>query len=67
MDAGFAVRQVRQAVDKLLDGGGASRFGESSPAQRIWQGLGTASRHPAFVTGIDREWHARPLLGLSGQ
>jgi 3-hydroxy-9,10-secoandrosta-1,3,5(10)-triene-9,17-dione monooxygenase len=65
MDAGFAVRQVRQAVDKLLDVGGASRLAESSPVQRIWRDLGTASRHPAFVTEINRERYAHMLLGLS--
>lgn len=64
MDGGFAARQVRRAVDKLLDAGGASRFAESSPAQRIWRDLGTASRHPAFVVEIDREAYARLLLGL---
>jgi len=67
MDAGFAARQVRVAVDKLLDVGGASRFAESSPAQRIWRDLGTAMRHPAFVVEVDRERYARMLLGLNGQ
>ena len=67
MDAGFAARQVREAGDKLLDVGGASRFAESSPEQRIWRDLGTATRHPAFVTEIDRERYARLLLGLNGQ
>jgi 3-hydroxy-9,10-secoandrosta-1,3,5(10)-triene-9,17-dione monooxygenase len=67
MDAGFAARQIRRAVDKLLDVGGASRFAESSPAQRIWRDLGTAIRHPAFVTEIDRERYAQILLRLDGQ
>ena len=67
MDAGFAARQIRQAVDKLLDVGGASRFAESSPVQRIWRDLGTATRHPAFVTEIDREQYARLLLGINEQ
>jgi alkylation response protein AidB-like acyl-CoA dehydrogenase len=67
MDAGFAGRQVRKAVDKLLDVGGASRFAESSPVERIWRDLGTATRHPAFVTEIDRERYARMLLGLNEQ
>jgi 3-hydroxy-9,10-secoandrosta-1,3,5(10)-triene-9,17-dione monooxygenase len=65
MDAGFAARQIRAAVDKLLDVGGASRFAESSPEQRIWRDLGTAMRHPAFVTEIDRERYAHLLLGLA--
>ena len=67
MDAGFAARQIRRAADKLLDVGGAGRFAESSPAQRIWRDLGTATRHPAFVTEIDRERYARLLLGLDGK
>jgi alkylation response protein AidB-like acyl-CoA dehydrogenase len=67
MDAGFAARQVRQAVDMLLDVGGASQFAESSPAQRIWRDLGTAMRHPAFIVEVDRERYARMLLGLNGQ
>ena len=35
--------------------------------ERIWRDLGTVSRHPAFVTEIDRERYARLLLGLNGQ
>lgn len=64
MDCGFAARQIRQAVDKLLDVGGASRFAESDPAQRIWRDLGTATRHPAFITELDREQYAQLLLGI---
>ena len=61
------VKLISAAVDKLLDVGGASGFAESSPVQRIWRDLGTASRHPAFVTEIDRERYARLLLGFNGQ
>ncbi|MFG1643348.1 acyl-CoA dehydrogenase family protein [Amycolatopsis sp. NPDC049252] len=64
MDCGFAARQIRQAVDKLLDVGGAGRFAESDPAQRIWRDLGTATRHPAFITELDREQYAKLLLGI---
>ena len=67
MDAGFAARRIREAADKLIDVGGASRLAESSPVQRIWRDLGTASRHPAFITEIDRERYARLLLDLDGQ
>jgi alkylation response protein AidB-like acyl-CoA dehydrogenase len=67
MDGGFAARQIRQAVDKLLDVGGAGQFAQSSPVQRIWRDLGTATRHPAFVTEVDRERYARLLLGLDGR
>ncbi|MER5224481.1 acyl-CoA dehydrogenase family protein [Streptomyces flaveus] len=67
IDAGIAARHIRHAVDKLLDVGGASRFAESSPTQRIWRDLGTATRHPTFITEIDREQYARILLGFNGQ
>lgn len=62
MDCGFAARQIRRAVDKLLDVGGAGRFAESDPAQRIWRDLGTATRHPAFLTELDREQYGRLLV-----
>lgn len=64
VDIGFAARQIRHAVDLLLDVGGATRFDLSSPAQRIWRDLGTASRHPAFTTDINRERYSRLLLGI---
>jgi 3-hydroxy-9,10-secoandrosta-1,3,5(10)-triene-9,17-dione monooxygenase len=64
VDAGYAARQIRTAVDKLLDVGGAGRFAEASPMQRIWRDLGTAIRHPAFATEIDREQYAMMLLGV---
>lgn len=64
MDCGFAARQIRRAADKLLDIGGAGRFAESDPAQRIWRDLGTATRHPAFLTELDRENYARLLVPL---
>ncbi|NBH12152.1 acyl-CoA dehydrogenase [Amycolatopsis sp. SID8362] len=67
MDCGFAARQIRRAADKLLDVGGASRFADSDPAQRIWRDLGTATRHPTFITELDREQYARLLLGLQRQ
>ena len=68
MDAGFAARQMRQAVDKLLDVGGASRFAESSPAQRIWRDLGTATRHPVSSPRSTANGYAsRLLLGINGK
>ncbi|MBM2623830.1 hypothetical protein JIG36_50910 [Actinoplanes sp. LDG1-06] len=54
MDGGLAARQIRAAVDTLLDLGGAGRLAESSPAQRLWRDMGTAMRHPAFVQEATR-------------
>jgi len=65
MDGGFAARQIRAAVDTLLDVGGAGRFAESDPAQRLWRDLGTGMRHPAFVLETTRDRYARLLLGLA--
>lgn len=64
VDAGIAARQVRKAVDKLLDVGGAGCFAESCPAQRIWRDLGTAIRHPVYVLEVSRERIARLLLDV---
>jgi alkylation response protein AidB-like acyl-CoA dehydrogenase len=62
MDLAHAARSIRQAADILLDVGGASRFALSAPAQRMWRDLGTATRHPAFVTEINRERYGQLLL-----
>lgn len=63
MDGGVAARAIRAAVDKLLDVGGASRFADTDPAQRIWRDLNTAMRHPAYALETSRERYARLLLG----
>ncbi len=62
VDFAHAARAIRQAADMLLDVGGASRFARVDPAQRIWRDLGTATRHPAFVTEINRERYGQLLL-----
>jgi alkylation response protein AidB-like acyl-CoA dehydrogenase len=63
VDSSYAARQVRRAVELLLDVGGASGFAESSATQRLWRDLGTASHHPAFGMEINREPYGRLLLG----
>jgi alkylation response protein AidB-like acyl-CoA dehydrogenase len=64
MDISVAARNIRRAVDELLDVGGASRFDRASPMQRLWRDLGTATRHPAFTVEINRDLYGRLLLGL---
>jgi 3-hydroxy-9,10-secoandrosta-1,3,5(10)-triene-9,17-dione monooxygenase len=64
MDVSFAARQIRKAVDMLLDVGGASRFDTSNPVQRIWRDLGTVTRHPAFGSELNTDVYGRLLLGL---
>jgi 3-hydroxy-9,10-secoandrosta-1,3,5(10)-triene-9,17-dione monooxygenase len=63
VDIAVAARSIRQAADKLLDVSGASRFASKDPAQRMWRDLGTATRHPAFVTEVNRERLGQLLLG----
>ncbi|MFD3519063.1 acyl-CoA dehydrogenase family protein [Streptomyces sp. NPDC058653] len=62
VDFAHAARSIRQAADMLLDVGGASRFALADPAQRMWRDLGTATRHPAFVTEVNRERYGQLLL-----
>lgn len=64
MDISLAARNIRRAVDKLLDIGGASRFDHARPMQQLWHDLGTATRHPAFTIEINRDLYGRLLLGL---
>jgi alkylation response protein AidB-like acyl-CoA dehydrogenase len=62
VDIAHAARSIRQAADMLLDVSGASRFATKDPAQRMWRDLGTATRHPAFVTEVNRERYGQLLL-----
>jgi len=62
MDMCYAARHAQKSVDLVLDVGGAGAFAESSPTQRIWRDLGTASRHPAFDLEVTRELYGRYLL-----
>ena len=37
----------------------------SAPAQRMWRDIGTATRHPAFVTEINRERYGQLLMDIA--
>ncbi|TIV72712.1 MAG: oxidoreductase, partial [Mesorhizobium sp.] len=57
-------KRVREAVDLLLNIGGASVFMLSNPVQRIWRDIETCTRH-AYINGdLGREIYARALLKL---
>lgn len=64
LDAAVAQKRVREAVDLLLNVGGASVFMLTNPVQRIWRDIETCTRH-AYINGdIGREIYARALLKL---
>ncbi|MDF3312822.1 acyl-CoA dehydrogenase family protein [Rhodococcus sp. T2V] len=64
MDCVVASTKSREAVDLLLNVGGASSFAQANPLQRIWRDLETATRHGTINPGIGREVYGRALLGI---
>ncbi|MET7694412.1 acyl-CoA dehydrogenase family protein [Streptomyces sp. NPDC005483] len=63
MDVGHASTCLRQAVQLLLTVRGASSFAHTSPVQRYWRDLETATRHPTLNPGLAREMYGRALVG----
>ena len=67
MDIGQAAKLARDAVDLLLNVGGASSFAEVNSLQRIWRDIETASRHASINTDLAREIYGKALLGIEEQ
>jgi 3-hydroxy-9,10-secoandrosta-1,3,5(10)-triene-9,17-dione monooxygenase len=67
MDAARISLAAREAVDLLLDVGGASSFGLDNPVQRLWRDLSVVTRHPLLTPWLNREVQGRALLGLPTQ
>lgn len=63
-DMGVGVTRAREAVDLLLNVGGAGSFATANPLQKIWRDLETASRHGYVNPDLSREIYAHALLGL---
>jgi 3-hydroxy-9,10-secoandrosta-1,3,5(10)-triene-9,17-dione monooxygenase len=63
---GYAVGQLREAVDTLASIGGASGFADSSPLQRMWRDVGIATRHGLITTYPALEVYGRAILGVEG-
>jgi 3-hydroxy-9,10-secoandrosta-1,3,5(10)-triene-9,17-dione monooxygenase len=63
MDAGYAVRCLRDAVQLLLSVGGASNFARTTLVMRYWHDLETASKQPTLSEGLTREMYGRALVG----
>jgi 3-hydroxy-9,10-secoandrosta-1,3,5(10)-triene-9,17-dione monooxygenase len=67
MDTGVVMLRCREAVERLLDLGGSSAFARSSPLQRFWRDLTTATRHALVSPSLNREIYERALLGITEQ
>nr|WP_296767110.1 acyl-CoA dehydrogenase family protein [Rhodococcus sp. (in: high G+C Gram-positive bacteria)] len=67
MDSAHAAQRCREAVETLLDIGGAGSFAQVNPLQRIWRDLETSSRHAFINVNINQEVYGRALLGIEEQ
>jgi len=67
MDNGVVMQRCREAMERLLDIGGAAGFRRSNPLQRFWRDLATGSRHAGVSTSLGREIYGRALLGIEEQ
>lgn len=63
-DMGVGARRAREAVDLLLNFGGAGSFATANPLQKIWRDIETATRHGYVNPDLAREIYAHALLGL---
>ncbi|MGW5105923.1 hypothetical protein [Nocardia sp. NPDC004123] len=67
-DIAVAINRAREAVELLVNKGGAGSFATANPLQRIWRDLGGASRHGYINVDINAdlgsEIYAHALLGL---
>ncbi|MFA7555586.1 MAG: acyl-CoA dehydrogenase family protein [Spongiibacteraceae bacterium] len=63
-DSGYAMQQIRNAGNKLMDIAGPSGFSDSSPMQRYWRDLSFASRHSALNSPLSLELYGRAELDL---
>lgn len=62
LDESIALKRLREALDLLLNIGGAGSFMLSNPLQKLWRDVGTASRH-AYTNGdLGREIYGRAIL-----
>ena len=67
MDSARISLAAREALDLLLDVGGAGSFALEDPVQRLWRDVSVVTRHPLLTPALDREVHGRALLGLQTQ
>jgi alkylation response protein AidB-like acyl-CoA dehydrogenase len=63
-DTGWAIHNVRGAIDKLIDAHGTSSFAEVNPLQRIWRDSNIAARHAVADRLVNLELYGKSLLGV---
>ena len=61
---GYAVAQVLEAIQILLNVHGAAGFAESSPLQQIWRDANTGGRHAGLNAAVGYEVFGKALLGV---
>lgn len=62
-DCGYAMQQVREATETLMDIAGPSGFATSNAMQRLWRDVGVGSRHNALNSRLSLDLYGRALLG----
>jgi alkylation response protein AidB-like acyl-CoA dehydrogenase len=61
---GYAVAQVLEAIQILLNVHGTASFAETSPLQQIWCDANTGGRHAGFNAAVGYEVLGKVLLGV---
>ncbi|MGI5253932.1 acyl-CoA dehydrogenase family protein [Actinacidiphila glaucinigra] len=64
-EAGYAARQILEAIGILLDAHGASAFAEANTLQRIWRDANTAARHAGLIPAVGLEVYGKTLLNVN--
>lgn len=62
---GYAVQQVLDAIQILINVHGAASFADSSPMQQYWRDANIAARHAGLNANIGYEIFGKSLLGVS--
>lgn len=62
-DAAVALTSVNQALNTLLNAGGAGSFAEVNPLQRIWRDSNVGARHAVVLPQVSMESYGKALLG----
>ncbi len=60
---GYLTDLLRQAVDTLLNVGGAGSFASGNVVQRFWRDINVASRHTFLATNPSLETYGRSMFG----
>jgi|GEM_PF-271184 len=62
-DCGYAMRQLRDAGNMLMDIAGPGALALANPLQRLWRDLNMGTRHNALNSGLSLELYGRAVLG----